>query len=157
MSRVYLAGPILGATKEEMMYWRIRAEQRLQPLEVFSPLRGFEHLIAADGTIHPDHVNHPLRDPQAFTRRDFWDVRRCDVLFCCFLGATRVSIGTAMEIAVAHELHKYIVVVMEKQNIHRYPMILDCASVVADNLDDAIEYTKAALLPDYAPQTTPRD
>lgn len=152
MPSVYLAGPIFGATKEEMLAWRLHATERFQPVEVFSPLRGFQHLLEDDGHMHPEHEQHPLRDPQALTRRDFWDVRRRDSLFCNFLGASRVSIGTCMEIAVARELHKYIVVVMEPENIHRYSMILDCASLVLEDLDQAIEYTKAALLPDYVPR-----
>jgi hypothetical protein len=151
MRSVYLAGPILGTTRESMLGWRLHALKKFRPLQAYSPLRGFEHLIQDNGQFHPDHQNHPLRHPQAFTRRDFWDVRRNDALFCNFLGASRVSIGTCMEIAVARDHHKYIVVVMEPDNIHQYSMILDCASFVETDLDRAIEYTKAALLPDYTP------
>ena len=151
MSSVYLAGPVLGTTRAEMLAWRRHAAERFAPLPAYSPLRGFQHLIQDDGQLNPDHLEHPLRHPQAFTRRDFWDVRRHDALFCNFLGATKVSIGTCMEIAVARDHHKYIVVVMEPNNIHRYSMILDCASFVETDLDRAIEFTKAALLPNYTP------
>jgi hypothetical protein len=151
MPSVYLAGPMLGTTKDQMLQWRLHAIKRFCPVIAFSPLRGFQHLLADDGHMPPGQEGHPLLDPQAFTRRDFWDVRRHDALLCNFMGATRVSIGSCMEIAVARERHKYITVVMEQNNIHRYSMILDSASLVVDHLDQGIELTKAALLHDYTP------
>lgn len=151
MAKVYLAGPMRGLSKEAMCEWRSYVAAKLQPCESFSPVRGFEHLLQDDGHMLPEHQHHQLRDGQALTRRDFWDVRRCDLLFCNFLGATEISVGTPMEISVAHELGKYIILVMESDNVYQHPMIRDCASIVVDNLDQAIEFARAALFPDPIP------
>lgn len=147
MSRVYLAGPIRGTTKEEMVGWRRYAAEKLQPLSTASPLRGFDHLMLDNGHMQPGHEEHPLRDPRNFTRRDLWDVDQCDAILFNFLGATKISQGSVIEIGYATKGGKLMAVVMDPENVHWYSMTRELATYVVPTLDQGIELIKHALLP----------
>jgi nucleoside 2-deoxyribosyltransferase len=60
-------------------------------------------------------------------------------------GATRVSIGTVMEIAWAHAYGKPVVLVMEEGNVHDHPMIRECSPFIVHTLDEGIELVNAIL------------
>ena len=64
------------------------------------------------------------------------------------LGAERVSIGTVMEIAWAHDHKIPIVAAMEPEgNLHDHPMLRDSISVRVSSLDEAIEAVVAIVSP----------
>ena len=64
------------------------------------------------------------------------------------LGATRVSIGTVMEIAWGAAFHKPVVLVMEPQgNIHEHSMLKEACVYHVDSLEDGVFVTRALLLP----------
>jgi nucleoside 2-deoxyribosyltransferase len=61
--------------------------------------------------------------PKGLTIRDRWDAMRCDVLLVNLLGATKVSIGTVLEIGWANAMDIPIVVRDGAGNIHEHAML----------------------------------
>lgn len=147
--RVYLAGPIDGQTYEGATDWRNKFRYDLRAIghEGLSPMRGKEYL-AKEETIIGAYENFPLSSEQGIFGRDLYDVRSCDVLLANLLPATKASIGTAMEVAIAYENHKYIIVVLEPGSVSDHPFIRRAASVVVTSLDEA--YDVIAILGGHA-------
>lgn len=146
--RVYLAGPITGQTWEGATDWREAWIERLRgtfTMVGVSPMRGKDYLkpeIEANGNVfHATEYAtlHPMSSRSGIFRRDTFDVRTCDILLANFLDCgERISIGTIFEIGLAWSLGKYIIVVMDEENIHNHAFITEAASVVVDSLDEAL-------------------
>lgn len=139
MRTVYLAGGITGLNYGETTTWRDEAKQKLyhKNLEGLSPMRGKEFL-ASEEKIRQTYVDVLQGSPAWINTRDYNDVRRADALLVNFLGATKVSIGTVLEIGFAKALNKPIVVVMEKGNVHEHVMIDHGYTVIVPTLEDGI-------------------
>ena len=87
--------------------------------------------------------DYPLIGPlsgQAMFARDVYDVRTCDILLACFVGADQVSAGTMFEMGLAWGLGKYVVVVMEDDNPHKHIFVTQAAAVVFTDLVEAVEW-----------------
>lgn len=136
--RVYMAGPIDGQTYSGANDWREHFRKQLYDIghSGISPMRGKDYL-AAQEVIVGVYEEFPLSSEQGIFGRDLFDVRRCDVLLANFLPATKVSVGTVAEMAIAYENHKYIIAVMEPGNFNDHPFIRRFASVVVPSLDEA--------------------
>lgn len=148
-SLVYLAGPITGLTYGECTDWREQMTSLVKPgVQLLSPLRGKQYLEERsnqDGQI-VDHYNEwPLSSSRGINTRDHWDVQRCTLVFANLLGATKVSIGTVMEIAWAHAYRKPIILVMEKGNIHEHAMISECTGFRVYTMEEALQVLNALL------------
>ena len=147
---VYLAGPITGETIAGANDWRQVIAEDLADIGIraLNPLRGkdYLHALIGDGIYdrtYPD--DHPMSAGHGIYRRDSWDVRRCDMLLVNFVGATQVSIGTVMEIAWAEAAGKYVLVAMEADNVHQYPMIIEAASLIVPTLKEALALVPVML------------
>jgi len=80
--------------------------------------------------------------------RDFFDCNRADVVVVNLLGATRVSIGTVMEIAWAYQRHTPTVVIMERDstvNVHEHPMIAEATGFRVETMEQAAHVAKVIL------------
>lgn len=119
---IYLAGPITGLTYGEARHgWRKEFGEmmaRQSPhIECFSPMRQKDFLEGQEdlrGDAEAlDRLDHALARPHGILTRDFNDVTTRDAVVACFLGATRVSIGTVWEIGVAYAHKKPLIVIME--------------------------------------------
>ncbi len=148
---VYLAGPISGLSFDGCTDWREYARRRLfeQNIRGWSPMRAKEALAALD-TIsgHGNEYAHmgPFATSRGVMTRDFFDCNRADVVLVNFLGATRPSIGTCMEVAWAFAKHIPIVCIMEKTgNIHDHGMIRECIDFRTDSIDEAKVIVQAIL------------
>lgn len=116
----------------------------------FSPMRAKDYLKKV-GTIqaHPDAYNdYILSSAKGIMYRDSWDCATADLILVNFMGATQISVGTVMEIAMGWAYRKPVVVAMEDDNIHHHAMLDVAAGWICPDLDYAIEITKAILLPD---------
>jgi nucleoside 2-deoxyribosyltransferase len=118
---IYLAGPITGQSYNNARHgWRktfadILAARELNHIHCFSPMREKEFL-EKDQCIggEADYQSlHGFGTPQGILTRDHNDVRNCDVMIGCFLGAEKVSIGTCVEFGFAHSYRKPVIMVME--------------------------------------------
>lgn len=139
---IYLAGPITGLSYEGCTDWRedviIGFEVGTSHIQGVSPMRTKQYLTG-ETTIGDSYEQHIMSSQRGIFARDTWDVRRCDALLVNLLGATRVSIGTVMEIAQAKELNKPIVLVMEKGNIHDHAMLREACPFITDDLDVGVD------------------
>ena len=139
--RVYLAGPITGSTYEESIAWREEAAVTLNSngYVVLDPMRGKKSL-KGKGLLGSDYQNTILSNKHAIFSRDRADVMSANIILCNLTGATRVSIGTMMELAWAYDNNAYIVVVMEKENVHRHAFVEEVAGVIFPKIENAIAY-----------------
>jgi nucleoside 2-deoxyribosyltransferase len=147
---VYLAGPITGLSYDEGQDWRADACAHLARYGVLglSPLRAKEYLRALpnlSGTGEEYAHMGVLSTPRGVMTRDRYDATRCDVLLVNLLGATRVSIGTVMEIAWADLKRTPIVAVMEPGNPHEHMMISEAIGFRVGTLDEALRVVVAVL------------
>lgn len=147
--KIYLAGPISGCEYRECTDWRKDVTQRLSPLgvECLSPMRAKEYLEKV-GKIEGSYPElGAFASAKGIMSRDHWDCMRADLVFFNLLGATRVSIGTVMELAWAWADHaKPTVVVMEKEgNIHAHPMVDEAIRFAATTIDEGIHLVRAIL------------
>lgn len=156
-NKVYLAGQISGLDWESAYKWRHYVSMKLSHFNIqcFSPLRPKkvlqEVLTKTENNkffgSYEDNPN-PLVSQRGIFGQDYNDVLRADLVFVNLKGATKPSLGTAMEIAWAYHCHKPVVLVIEKDNHNYHPMILEACRFVVDNLDLAIDITKTILLPE---------
>lgn len=147
---VYAAGPITGASYTAATEWRNRLATELNreaSIHVLSPMRAKKHL-EGEVSLKQTYDDHPLSCARGIMTRDSNDCRRSDLIVVHLLGATRVSIGTVMEIAWAHAYRIPLVLIMEpKGNIHDHPMIREAAGYIVSTLEEAVAVIKAVLLP----------
>jgi len=146
MSTVYLAGPITGCTYNGCIDWRKYATDKLANSDIvgLDPMRG-KTFLEKETSVGNNYA-HPLGTPRGIMTRDHWDCTRCDVLLVNLMGATRVSIGTVMEIAWAYQVRIPIVLVIEPEgNPHDHAMIQEAIGFRTSCLDDAINIIKAIL------------
>lgn len=152
---VYLAGPISGLDYDGATEWRERAaaELALAGIKGLSPMRAKEYLRGAyddaggfSATCAEYGALSPLSGPRGIMTRDRFDATRCDVLLVNLLGAGRISIGTAMEIAWADLCRTPIVAAMEEGNVHDHAMINEALGYRCATLDEALHVVKAILL-----------
>lgn len=150
MKTVYLAGPITGCSYGGCANWRETAIQQLRtrganPVQGLCPMRAKEYL-AKEEKISGSYEWSAMSSARGITTRDRFDCTRCDVILVNLLGATKVSIGTVLEIAWADANRIPIILVMEKAgNPHEHPMISELAGFRVTTLDEAIDIAIAIL------------
>lgn len=146
---VYLAGPITGCDYNGCTDWRDSVKETLarSAIKGVSPMRGKEYLKQI-GTISGTGEEYahlgPISLPRGVMTRDRWDATRCNVLLVNLLGASRVSIGTVMEIAWADLSRIPIVCVIEDEgNPHEHMMVTEAIGYRVNNMDQAVHIIKA--------------
>lgn len=147
---VYLAGPIEGLTREQATDWRYAATEELVDLgiECLNPMRGKildTPIIPKDCREYEDAG--VFFTPKAIMTRDHNDVMRADALLVNVLGMRQRGIGTVMEIAWAFQLHKPVVMVMEREGnpYDNHPMLSQAIGFRCDTLEEGID-TVATIL-----------
>jgi len=146
---VYLAGTITGSSFTEATGWREDVTQILEAsgIACFSPLRTKTYLLE-ETCIADSYEEKVMSSQRGIYARDFYDCRSKDAVFVNLLGATKVSIGTVMEIAWATAYSKPIVLVMEKEgNLHDHAMIREACPFIVHSLEEGIHIMKSILLP----------
>lgn len=138
--KIYLAGPISHTSYGGATDWREYLEQELFSHTCLSPMRGKSYLSSEECI--KDHYGTPLSCSRGIITRDHWDVQRCDIVVANLLGASRVSIGTVLEIGWAHAYRKPLIVVMEEGGLHDHAMIREIAGFWVRSLEDAIEIVR---------------
>ena len=149
--KVYLAGPISGLSYEDATNWRTITKDAMASMSDnqvigFSPMRG-KLKLESEKEIQDSYPDYALTSINGINTRDYNDVKTSHVILVNFLGCgSKVSIGTAMEIAWARVFQIPVVIVMEKNNIHRHGM-LTFGNIVVETLTDGIETVIEILLP----------
>jgi hypothetical protein len=162
---VYLAGPITGLSWEEITGWRDQVTKAFEPdIDCFSPLRGKKYL-ANETSIKDSYDKYVMSTQRGILVRDHYDATRRSLLFVNLLSAVRVSVGTVMEIAWAHEARVPIVLCMQAnviqpgmlssdpnymaKNPHDHSMIREACPLTVDSLEEGIHVAKHLLLPNF--------
>lgn len=151
---VYLAGPIAGCSYDGATGWRDYAITALARAGIkgLSPMRAKEYLAAVESDVgfsatceEYGHLS-PLSGPRGIMTRDRFDATRCNILFVNLLGATKVSVGTVMEIAWADLRRTPIVVAIEPEgNPHEHAMIGEAIGFRCATLAEALHVTRSIL------------
>ncbi len=138
MKKVYLAGPISGYSYKEVNDWREYVKEHLDDVGIsaYSPMRGKVYL-SKEEEIQDSYSNHTMSSIDAINIRDYNDVKTSDAILVNFLDSKKVSIGTVMEIAWARAFQIPVVIVMEKDNLHKHGM-LTYNTILADTLDEGM-------------------
>lgn len=153
---VYLAGPITGLSYDGAVDWRRHASRTLRfgsdgRIETLSPMRHKEELAGRKEILH-SYEDNVLSSRRGIFYRDRLDCTRSDLVLVNMIGATRVSVGTVMEIAWAHIASIPVVLAMEPGDPHHtHPMLEEACGFHVHSLDEALETTIRILMPDREP------
>ena len=147
MIKIYLVGPITGLSYGEAIDWREYAIKELADnnLKGVNPMRCKEYLMQ-EKIIADAYTEKVMSCAKGITVRDRWDCHRCDAILANFLGATKVSIGSILELAWADAAGKPIILVMEPDNVHQHAMVNEIAGFVVHTLDEGLEVVKALFV-----------
>lgn len=139
---IYLVRPISGCTFQEVTQGYKETANILlnHGYQVLHAMMGKEDLQQNDEVFKNHGYTHPVATDRAILGRDRWMVKKADIVFANFLGAKRVSIGSMMELAWAHDHGKHVVIAMEKDNIHRHAFVTGCADILFETQEEALNY-----------------
>ena len=135
---LYLSGGMSGLTVEESNGWRIKVKQDLFAFVLNGTLKVFNPM---DSYIHNEYR---MNEKEAM-QYDLNILRKSSYVLVYFNDIK--SLGTAMEIAIAHELKIPIIGVFDGKEDYNaldtlHPCVYNMCDVVLDSLDDAIRYIK---------------
>lgn len=148
--KIYCVHAISGKSADEVFEYYKRIQERLEKhYDVFIPMFGKNSLRTEAAFKAEGYTGNPLTSNHAIFERDRWMVTQSDIIFANLTGTTEASIGSMMELAWASILGKYVVLVMEKENIHRHAFVLEAADVIYENEKDAMEYLERLAHKDY--------
>lgn len=138
---VYLAGPITGTSYTDSTEWRLHTKNRLETesnIIGINPLRSKDYL-KEEKSIRMSYPEHIMSTSKSITVRDLNDVKRSDALLVNFIGATKISVGTLLEVGTAYALGIPIITVMKDDCIHQHAMLNEMSSFVVNELDAGID------------------
>ena len=136
---VYQAGPITGCSYQGCTDWRKRMVEQLPEFTFLSPMRAKLYLSDCEEISKSYEGENDLKTilsgKKGINARDHWDCYTCDIIFANLEGATIVSIGTVMEIAWGFAYRKPTIVVMQDDNMHQHPMVLESATHICPTME----------------------
>ena len=144
--RIYIAGPITGMKKGDVMSYWDRANKKFTKMgyQVFSPMtgKGYFRTDNPNDKFKPagENSHSPISSDHAIAHRDMWMVSTVDVVYVNLFKSEKVSIGCVSEIAWAKAFGKHIVVAMEEGNIHNHAFIKENATIVFPTVEEAENY-----------------
>lgn len=140
--RIYLSGPITGASCEEIADWRLQAASMLPAnVDVYDPAScPYDAEIACDAPETPSATLVRLMHGRLVVDRNKHIIQSSDVVLANFLHSDRASIGSIGELFWANAFRIPIVIVREQLgNVHDHAMLNAIASVVTSSLGDGCE------------------
>jgi nucleoside 2-deoxyribosyltransferase len=139
---VYLAGPMTGMKIEDVRAWRLAAKETLAEagFTVLDPSRGLMFL-QPEAIVQDAYTDEFRETKHVIFERDKFDSIRADILFVNLKHAPRVSIGTMMEMAWAHQAGRFIVTVIEPEgNPHMHAFVREASSIIFEDPEEACDY-----------------
>lgn len=149
---IYLAGPIGGLSFDGAQDWRDAITKKLarHGIKGLSPLRNQEYLRAA-GILTKEatecaQFDCPLSSPFGLTTRDRNDVMTCDLVIANYLGADRMSLGTAMEVGWADAFRKPCITIMEPGGVNpNEHAMISATTLRVHSIDEAVRVAASLL------------
>jgi hypothetical protein len=153
---VYLDGPITGQSYDGANDWRHFVASYLEPeILSLSPMR-YKDFLRGSSSIGDSYQDqkHPLSLDKGIITRDRLDVRGCDLVFFNFLGASKASIGSCVELGWADAFGKPIVVAMDPSsgNAQNHGFVRQLTGFTVLTLEKGVELIKQILLPETGPR-----
>ena len=138
MKKIYCAGPMAGLDKKLAQKKFMEHAHRLESIgyKVMVPMQNEPDF---DEDVIPKFLEDSNLRKRIFLG-DLWMVRQSDIIFCDFRGATEISVGSVSELAWGYLLGKNIVILMEKDNVHKHGFICEEATVIFEDECDACRY-----------------
>lgn len=124
---IYLCGPIMGCTDAEANDWRSRVKE-LWEGRVLDPMRR-------------DYRGRELESFEEVVKLDKVDVHQSDALIVNFPGP---SVGTAMEVYMAFEMGKLVVVVVS-EGTRISPWLRYHSHVIVNSFEEAVQRVAESL------------
>ncbi len=148
--KIYCVHPISGMSADEVWSYYKRIQDVLDAhYDVFIPMFGKNSLRTEMKFRAEGYKDNPLTSNHAIFERDRWMVTQADIILANLTGAKIVSIGSVMELAWASMLGKYVVLIMEEENIHRHAFVLEAADVIYTKEEDALDYLQKLAHKDF--------
>ena len=163
-ARVYLAGPIAGATYNEARYgWRAEfmkglAEAGDTHIEVFGPMRGKAHLETVErmAAAYEEHdlnaatVEGILTSPSAIVGRDRFDVERATLVVFNASLVDAPSVGSCIEVGWADSARVPLCLIYrddDPEHWSNHVMLRELATYACTSVDDAVTLTVGMFRP----------
>lgn len=139
--KIYAVHPISGCSADEVFEYYQKTQKQLTNYgyDVFIPMFGKANL-RTELKFKSSDYRSPLSTNHAIFARDRWMVEQSDILYANFLGAKIVSIGSMFELAWGSQLHKQVIIVMEKDNIMQHAFVLESATILFETEKEALDY-----------------
>lgn len=137
---IYLAGGMTGCSLDEQKDWRVNVESSIKydyAYEYnFKPV--FFNPVIRYNMVNPSHKTE--REPFDY---DLYNLRKSDLVIVNFNKPD--SLGTAMELAIAHEL-RIPVVALNENGYELHPWLVECTTRICDTIDELIAHVKEFYL-----------
>ena len=143
MKSIYLSGPISGLMySEAALGWRqeVGASLEAAGAVVLDPTRLETENYNSKEPISPlANQQSVMLNWKAITTKDRFYVQETDIVLMNLLGASRVSIGSMLELGWADLLRKPVILVMEKEgNLHDHAMVREMVGFHTPTLDQGV-------------------
>ena len=144
--KIYLAHPMSGLNFKDIEQYYTNTVNKLKGMgyTTLTPMSG-KVLTTAKGDCKPYGYSDPIITDRAILSRDRWMVCQSDIVLMDLSGATEKSLGCIAETAFAYVDGAHIVMVMEKDNVHRHAFMHQMANIIFETYDEAIEYLKVLI------------
>jgi len=151
MLSIYCVHPISGCSADDVFSYYDDTKKQLTEygFDVFVPMYGKSTLRTELEFKAEGYKDNPITTNHAIFGRDKWMVMQSDILYANFLGATRVSIGSMFELAWGSNNNKQVIVVMEKENIHRHAFVLEAATIIFETTEEAQDYLQQLVTKEF--------
>ena len=150
--RIYLAGPITGASYHDARYgWRNDLAVRLKrglnfSVQLLSPMRGTDDHAGAKSLPTPKPTEkNPVLTPKGTICRDIADIKKADLVVVCLVEAERTSIGTMMEMGIAKALGIPILLIDNGNPYHDHAWVREFADYHVNSLMAAVNVIRDHL------------
>ena len=142
MKTIYCVHPISGLSADKVFAYYTNIKQNLSNhYNVMIPMTGKSSLRCAKEFRCEGYQDNPITTNHAIFERDRWMVTQSDIIYANLIGATeKVSIGSMFELAWASLLGKYVVLVMDKESVHRHAFVMEAADVIFESEQVAEDY-----------------
>lgn len=146
----YLSGSITGRYKADVLAEHAGfAGDLAKRVTVFSPMRSKTDV--PDGLLATSFFENSLfASPRAIVARNVGDIRRCGTFACNLTHGDKVSVGSLLELGVAHALGRQIVVAITPGGAHDHPHVHALANTVTHSVEEL-----AHVVGKRAPKATP--
>jgi hypothetical protein len=140
--KIYLSGPISGASREYIAGWRHRVAGMLPAhLDIYDPAASsYDAGLAFEALESPSAALARLMHGRLVVDRNKHIIQSSDVVLANFLQSNHASIGSIGELFWANAFRIPIVIVREPSgNVHDHAMLNAIASVVVSSLEEGCD------------------